>query len=601
MGNTRLRFLSAFNFRTTIRKTLLVVYFLLIVVPLSFFTSIAYNRVSNVIYNQTMASASKSFEECVDNIERYLIHMNTIMINLLGFPQLYTIASEDPLSFYIENQKTIDNLMTLMRYLKNTTGISNISIHSDYYSYTTSTSTPIINSLDSFRNQNWYRLLIKNQTNRLWFSPALIDPYTEDANIVFSYVSRISSPHELSKEIAIVRIDLYNEAIFNILKNTAFTANSVTYISDGKDIMLSNIPYVEALKYNIFDKINTETYGRWVSGKINDEKIVYNVHINRLTGWYIVSLVPMKDIISIAKQLQRDMITIMFILAVASYFLAYTMSDSSVRRLSMLTEQMKEVEKGNFNVYISKSGNDEIGRLIIGFNNMVSRIRELMDEKFKLGRDIKSMELKALQSQINPHFLYNSLDLINCIAIKNNIREIVQMVNALAKFYRISLSKGNDIIPIADEIAHVSFYITIQNLRFENKINFVKEIDSRLYEYKILKIILQPLVENAIIHGLFEKDTKEGTIRIIGRLENEDIVFIVEDDGVGMSEDTILNILNHDKANSAHGYGAYNTHCRLRLLYGNNYGLTYKSIIGKGTQAIVRLPAKKHNDIDVKN
>ena len=225
------------------------------------------------------------------------------------------------------------------------------------------------------------------------------------------------------------------------------------------------------------------------------------------------------------------------------------------------------------------------------FNKMASRISELIEEKYKMGQEVKSAELKALQAQINPHFLYNSLDLINCIAIKHNVPSIVTMVNSLARFYKISLSRGVDVIPIKDEISHITLYVQIQNMRFDNKIQLNLQIDEAVYSYKILKILLQPIIENSIVHGILEKKEKCGIITVTGKLENNTVIFTIEDNGIGMTEEKIRSILSENSTGYSGNYGVKNINDRIKLYYGNDYGLKYTSEPGKGTTVEVRIPA----------
>ncbi|MEG0692509.1 MAG: sensor histidine kinase, partial [Oscillospiraceae bacterium] len=244
---------------------------------------------------------------------------------------------------------------------------------------------------------------------------------------------------------------------------------------------------------------------------------------------------------------------------------------------------------------IESKGGDEIGQLMNGFNQMMGEINTLIKEKYEYGQQIKGLELKALQAQINPHFLYNSLDLINCIAIQNEVPEIIVMVNSLAKFYKLSLSRGNDVISLRDEFMHSRLYIQIQNMRFENCIQTKWEIDETLLDFGVIKIILQPIIENAIIHGIFERQDKVGTLWISCIKEDKDIFIRVADNGVGMDAETIRNNFTPGPPGSVTetrgGYGIRNIQDRLRLIYGESYGLSCQSTLGKGTVVTVRIPA----------
>lgn len=222
---------------------------------------------------------------------------------------------------------------------------------------------------------------------------------------------------------------------------------------------------------------------------------------------------------------------------------------------------------------------------------MVTRISMLIAEQYQSGKEIKNAELKALQAQINPHFLYNTLDLINWKAIDNDVPEIALIAHSLAKFYKLSLNKGREIVSIEDEIDHIKNYVQIQNMRFDNRINLVINIDPFIRQYRILKIILQPIVENSILHGILENRNKqEGVINISSHLVNNTLVLIVEDNGIGMTMEKAQEILTTDSIADTHGYGVQNVNQRIKLYYGQQYGLSYWSSPGEGTKVEITIP-----------
>jgi two-component system sensor histidine kinase YesM len=256
---------------------------------------------------------------------------------------------------------------------------------------------------------------------------------------------------------------------------------------------------------------------------------------------------------------------------------------------------MKKAEKGNFDIPILASNEDEVGQMTRSFNQMLAKMALLIDGQFKLGREIKNAEIKALQAQINPHFLYNTLDLINWMSMKYKAEEIRTLVESLSKFYKLSLNKGKDIVSIEDELNHVRSYVMIQNMRFSDSIHLKIAVGEELFQYSILKIILQPLVENAILHGILEKDEEEGEIIISGELKDGVITLKIRDDGIGMSEETLQDIPGAISPKDSHGYGIRNIDERIRLNYGSEYGLSYHSTPGVGTTVEIRIPALKYN------
>ena len=224
---------------------------------------------------------------------------------------------------------------------------------------------------------------------------------------------------------------------------------------------------------------------------------------------------------------------------------------------------------------------------------MTLRMEEMIDEKYRMGKEVKNAELKALQAQINPHFLYNSLDLVNCLAIQHNVPEIADMINSLVEFYKLSLNRGQEILSLYDELRHVQTYVRIQNMRFEKKIRLEIIEEPWMKKYAILKIILQPLVENSIMHGILEKEDSRGEIKISSALKDNKIYITIEDDGVGMSQNQIENLLKetNEVRHRGSGYGVKNINERIKLYYGADYGLVFESRENKGTTVTVSIPA----------
>jgi two-component system sensor histidine kinase YesM len=215
-----------------------------------------------------------------------------------------------------------------------------------------------------------------------------------------------------------------------------------------------------------------------------------------------------------------------------------------------------------------------------------------------LGKEVKNAEMKALQAQINPHFLYNTLELINLMALRNNVPEISEIIQTLAKFYKLSLSQGKNVISIEDEISHIETYVKLQNFRFKNKINLVLNVDENLYNYSIMKLVLQPIIENSILHGILEKEKQTGVITVNVKLNDNSIHFSIEDDGIGMTAEQTAKLLEIDKneLKTKQGYGIKNVNHRIKLYYGNEYGLSYTSSPHQGTKVDIIILAQKLSD-----
>lgn len=267
--------------------------------------------------------------------------------------------------------------------------------------------------------------------------------------------------------------------------------------------------------------------------------------------------------------------------------------------LYRLQSEMNKVRDLNYEEKkkVYRKGNKEIVQLEDTYNEMMKRIRDLAEKIVQEQENQRKSELKALQNQINPHFLYNTLDSIIYMIDKGENQKAEEMIVALSKFFRISISKGRTIIPLKDEIEHVRNYLLIQKIRFGEHFSYYINVDQDLYQYSCLKLILQPLVENAIEHGLND-DENDGRIDINVYQDEKNIIFEVKDNGYGISEERLKTIYQSFKDDSIHeGVGLKNVYQRVKIYYGDSADLIINSIIDEGTIIRIIIPkeeAKKH-------
>ena len=442
-----------------------------------------------------------------------------------------------------------------------------------------------------------YIIWTEENNGRLWCAPSdLEDTEGESPQPCFSSVQMIYNPRSVKEPLAILRADIDAKRIEQIICGSSITDNGLLLLFRGEDILLSShaassLPCPEALARQVQD-LPPHT---WET--IQAEGMEYYARCKKIgpSGWCIASILPYRDVFRLSREMGAEMLMTVISVAVTAYLIAYLISQSTLKRIKQLTGTMHTVESGDVAVRLEPSGNDEIAQLMDGFNKMMDRLDALMEEREEHGRQIKNLELKALQAQINPHFLYNSLDLVNCTAISRNVPEISRMVNALGQFYRLSLSNGREVISLSEELKHAKLYVEIQNLRFENRIAAEWDTDPSADCCQIIKIVLQPLIENAILHGIFEKPSKSGRLKVQVRRLDDGIRIFVEDDGVGMDAATLLASFSKAAApegtTAFGGYGIRNIQERLVLAYGAPYGLSCSSRPGKGTVVTLFIPA----------
>jgi two-component system sensor histidine kinase YesM len=280
-----------------------------------------------------------------------------------------------------------------------------------------------------------------------------------------------------------------------------------------------------------------------------------------------------------------------------SFAAAWTISRSIYIPIKRLHDVTTTITKDDLQVLVTRENADEIAELGISFNIMIGKIKELLDSKMKEQESLKKAELRALQAQINPHFLYNTLDTIIWMAEAQQTDQVVQLVSALSSFFRISLSKGKDWITIGEEIERTRSYLTIQKMRYRDILDYRIEVDDEVTNNTILKLILQPLVENALYHGIKNK-RRGGMITVRARQQTDDeIVLEVEDNGIGFTSDKLAAVHaqigeNSDEIRLESGFGIDNVNKRIQLYYGRQYGLSIKSEFHVGTCVTLVIPAK---------
>lgn len=305
-------------------------------------------------------------------------------------------------------------------------------------------------------------------------------------------------------------------------------------------------------------------------------------------GWILSYRVREEALYLPLKRLMERMAWVLVAALLVSLVLAITSGTAQSRRLLRLVHAMDRVREGEMDVRVEEGPGNEIGRMERSFNFLLDQLQRTMDAKVEDTRQLGLMEMQLLQSQINPHFLYNTLNLFCWRLTKRGDQEGARSVQALAQFYRIGLNHGKELITLEEELQHVQLYVEIQNFRLEDKIRLQITLTPDCKRLLMPGNILQPLVENAINAGILEKPEGCGTVEIVCRSEGEDLLIVVSDDGVGMDIARMQQLLAH--RDEKH-YGAWNVHKRLALRYGEGYGLRYSLNEQGGVRVEVRLPA----------
>ena len=409
--------------------------------------------------------------------------------------------------------------------------------------------------------------------------PVLTNKYT------LSIYQPIFDIYRIKKPIGMLGISVAEEVVARFYSHRDMKFPLDTFIMDGKGIIVSHVDKSkissEAGLKNILEKQDG-------SMEIGGKMVVYKYI--KAWDWYVIGTLPISYLLRDNNVMLLAIFVIVLLTVIIASFISFSFSKHLLRPFNDLIYRMSMVSKGDFTTRINLSDHGyDFEQVSKGFNIMVEQINVLMKRIYEEQRQLKEIEFKALQAQINPHFLYNTLESIHWQALLKGDHDISTMVKALAGFYRISLSRGEDIIPLRDEAEHVGNYLTIQEMRYKDKMESYIDMPEEFMEVKIPKMTLQPLVENSIYHSLRVKQSK-GFIKITAVKEENDLVVKVIDNGVGMVPDQIRSLNRTLKDNdSSVGYGVRNVHRRINLFFGNPYGLFYEINEYGGVTVNVRL------------
>lgn len=447
-----------------------------------------------------------------------------------------------------------------------------------------------------FERSDYERYVYTAQRDRYYFSPP-VDLYTPGSDVptrVVTLLRPVRTTDGADRYICIEQVSVEAEAFSNVLSYAQATEGSFVYLTDEYHQLIASTDSTKywALKRGKELPAN-EDDAEWTRMNLdNRQYYVLRRHIPN-ARWTLTAMIPVEDVSAQSRYVTIVLVALAVLILSAIVFVAIMLANSYTRRLKNLNEMIQRVRSGELKAERGSDRDvDEISELFSSFSDMTAELKNLMRAQYRSGKAVKSAELRALQAQINPHFLYNTLDLINWEAFEHDAPEISEIAQNLARFYRISLNKGRQILTVREELEHVRAYVSIENCHFDDAICLHIDVSEELQSLACINIILQPFVENAIVHGFAENPARGVcNIRIEAWREAEDVVFMVSDDGPGMTEAQTKAIFRRNTARQVSGYGVKNIHSRIQLSFGEAYGVTYRNTKESGTAVYIRLPA----------
>ncbi|MBP7494540.1 MAG: sensor histidine kinase [Spirochaetales bacterium] len=440
------------------------------------------------------------------------------------------------------------------------------------------------------------KMVLDLKEKYLWTDPGSLKYTFEQPITTGPSMFRVIRKGNLGDILGILEVNM-NKNIFSCLYS------HLDYGRTGRFIVINRngvLVFPETSEYSLYREFFRTRYLDLITdyntkGKITtfgkEQFVVTSRHLERL-GWLIVGMVPLNELLGYGKRLTLTIYAIGLFCIVFEILFAIWISSSISRPIRLLSDYMRDAAEGDMQIRMPLVRKDEIGLLSRSFNDMLEQISSLMDQVYSEQKRERELELIALQSQINPHFLYNSLESICALSQLNRNEDAYTLSKALSMFYRGVLSRGKQYVSIRDELATLQYYFTIQEIRYRDKFSYSISVEEDLYDKQIIKLTLQPLVENSIYHGL-KNVRREGRIWILGKKEGKNrIRLTVMDNGIGIDEKTIEDLMNGSiTSRDKNGYGFTNVNQRIKLSFGDEYGLSIQSRPGYWTKVHILIPS----------
>lgn len=533
-------------------------------VPMTMLALYSHNSMSRLVRHNEVEDTSSILEQTRESIDSQ-IEVYTGLINYLTYsPDIEEVINEKNMDNYVAYAKytqIVDPLLTVPKSYHD--AINQIQIFAD-----------------SIKVRHEYTLVPMDEIGQEWWSSQLNDEVQVQwlVNTEKPEIAAVRNIYDGRNRTAVLCITLDYNKIFKPLKNIISEESGTMVLDQNQNIVYrdENIQDNDLADLRESDKILEQ---------ISKEYVAVN-STSQNTGWKFYLYKTKKSVEKSVYQMLFAEIPLIAGCVLIIFILGMAFSRLFTRKIEMLTENMDQVNHGSREVTVTSDAEDEVGVLIRSFRRMMGEIDRLISEVYENKIALKEFELKALTAQINPHFLYNSLSIINWMAIKSGQKEISKVTLDLSTFYRTALSKGEDMVTVENCIRNIEAYLSIQLVMHDNDFTVEWKIDPQVKAEKVPKLILQPVVENALEHGLDVKEEGDKILQLSFLDAGDAVLLRVEDNGMGMEQSVAESLVTYQ----AEGYGLKNVNDRICLLYGEEYKIRITSSVGKGTVVEMRIP-----------
>ena len=584
-------FLGRFN---SIQSVIFAMVSMLLLGAVAIVTVISMNYTRTSVFENSSLYTQTIIQQMNQNIDSYIDYMENIS---------YLVSSNEDVQSYLFGEETDPEargriLNQFKTILDSRNDILNLGIIGENGRMLINNAQRLTNPDLDIHTQEWYTNALEGSASSYLSSSHVQHIISGERPWVITLSRGIrnkSSKSENQKE-GVFFIDLNYSAISELCNQSVVGNQGYAFILDAD----GNIVY-HPQQQQLYNELQTENISlimgtdkdTVLSGKGSAEKL-YSISRSEKTGWTVVDCVRVEELLRKSNKAQSLYVLVAMGLMIVALFFSRFISRSITQPIQQLCDSMARVQEGDFSVSdVVVDSKNEIGSLTKSFNVMTHRIQDLMEQNIREQEAKRKSELKALQSQINPHFLYNTLDSIIWMAEGKKNEEVVLMTASLARLLRQSISNEDEVVSIGQEVEYARGYLTIQKMRYKDKMEFQIDVDPSILHIPLIKLVLQPVIENAIYHGLKYKESK-GLLMVKGFRKNGNAVLQVIDNGVGMDQETLDHIYEKHKVNyQSNGVGIYNVQKRLQLYYGSEYGITYESEKGVGTTATITIPGNQ--------
>ena len=562
-------------------KKMMFIYVVFAVLPMIFVTAYNYFQTSRILKEKSYQDMQQNMEMTAKSLETFFESYSTIMDILYTNQPMYTYLSIDytELSygemFYYTDRQLLHSMISLFP------GIYRVSFYSDndtlprdnYYFY------QIDQLPDGFRKK-------ADAKSGTAVAGGVVKRNKEDYAGLIRKLNYYSSGGIENYLLILIDIEELNE---RFLQNSG--SRQVYLVEEGGQLMAASDETV--VGRNIFAllpqwrELTNAEGGQVIS---LEDKSVICMSMDVGLGMKLIMTEDQASLLEEAEAVARRILLIFAGSSLLVFGVIFFYGKMSSLRVDKVVYAAKKLGDGQFDYILKDMGKDEIGQIADAFNLLNERIQILIQDNYEKKLMIKSSEMNLLQEQINPHFLYNALSVITSMSMRENGKRTVECLRYLADFYRISLNKGREVVTIQEELDLLKNYMKIQKIRFGEDVNISYEVDEETLEFHTIKLLLQPLVENAIHHG--RRDEGVLNIRVGVRRQGDRIVYVVADDGLGIEPEKLVK-LRTDLKQSQGGFGLKNVDIRVKLQYGENYGVNVESSLGTGTRICVEIPVVK--------